>query len=300
MTQDDVTGDIMVMVVSKDITAQVRKQREQTQALQEALMQAQHANSAKTTFLSNMSHDIRTPMNAIIGFATIAASHIDNKDQVRDCLQKVLSSSNHLLSLINDILDVSKIESGKVVLTIGEFTIGDLVTSVDTIIRPMANEKEQNLHTSVTGIKHEYLEGDETRLNQVLINLLSNAVKYTPKGGNIWFRIIGLEQHSSQFEHIRIEVEEKSRRVTVILPKSKITSHEIFEDNIRVFDERDSVFNKITIENYNDFVASQKDSMEQRAIELGLLSSADNNAKNVVRTFLALIPGMDTYALTVK
>ncbi|MDE6914145.1 MAG: hybrid sensor histidine kinase/response regulator, partial [Lachnospiraceae bacterium] len=105
MTKDYDTDDIMVMVVSKEITEQVQKQREQTQALQDALMQAQHANRAKTTFLSNMSHDIRTPMNAIIGFATIAASHIDNKDQVRDCLQKVLSSSNHLLSLINDILD---------------------------------------------------------------------------------------------------------------------------------------------------------------------------------------------------
>ncbi|MDE5863227.1 MAG: hybrid sensor histidine kinase/response regulator, partial [Lachnospiraceae bacterium] len=103
MTKDNDTDDIMVMVVSRDITDQVRKQREQTQALQDALMQAQHANRAKTTFLSNMSHDIRTPMNAIIGFATIAVSHIDNTEQVKDCLQKVLSSSNHLLSLINDI-----------------------------------------------------------------------------------------------------------------------------------------------------------------------------------------------------
>ena len=101
------------MVVSRDVTDQVRKQREQTQALQDALMQAQHANQAKTTFLSNMSHDIRTPMNAIIGFATIAASHMERTDQVRECLQKILSSSNHLLGLINDILDMSRIESGK-------------------------------------------------------------------------------------------------------------------------------------------------------------------------------------------
>ena len=114
MTRDDETRDILVMVVMKEITESVRKQKEQTQALQDALMQAQHANRAKTTFLSNMSHDIRTPMNAIIGFATIAVSHIDNRDQVKDCLQKVLSSSNHLLSLINDILDMSRIESGKV------------------------------------------------------------------------------------------------------------------------------------------------------------------------------------------
>ena len=113
MTQDDDTGDIIVLVVTKDITQQVEKQEEQTQILRDALMQAQHASKAKTAFLSNMSHDIRTPMNAIIGFSNIAISHIDNKEQVKDCLQKVLSSSNHLLSLINDILDMSRIESGK-------------------------------------------------------------------------------------------------------------------------------------------------------------------------------------------
>ena len=135
MTPDDDTGDIMVMVVSKDITAQVQKQREQTQALQEALMQAQHANSAKTTFLSNMSHDIRTPMNAIIGFTTIAVSHIDNQDQVRDCLQKVLSSSNHLLSLINDILDMSRIESGKVQIKEQECNISELTHNLVNIIQ---------------------------------------------------------------------------------------------------------------------------------------------------------------------
>ena len=114
MTQDDRTRDIMVMVVSKDITAQVQKQREQTRALQEALMQAQRANSAKTTFLSNMSHDIRTPMNAIIGFTTLATSHIDNKEQVEAYLGKIMTSGSHLLSLINDILDMSHIESGKI------------------------------------------------------------------------------------------------------------------------------------------------------------------------------------------
>ena len=135
MTWDDDTDDIMVMVVVKEITESVRKQREQTQALQDALMQAQHANRAKTTFLSNMSHDIRTPMNAIIGFATIAASHIDNKEQVRDCLQKVLSSSNHLLSLINDILDMSRIESGKVQIKEQECNISELMHNLVNIIQ---------------------------------------------------------------------------------------------------------------------------------------------------------------------
>ena len=197
----------------------IRKEREKeremhNRQLAEALQAAQVASNSKTMFLSNMSHDIRTPMNAILGFAALLEKDAEKPFKVREYTKKIMASGQHLLSLINDILDVSKIESGKVVLTIGEFTIGDLVTSVDTIIRPMANEKEQNLHTSVTGIKHEYLEGDETRLNQVLINLLSNAVKYTPKGGNIWFRIIGLEQHSSQFEHIRIEVEDNGYGMT--------------------------------------------------------------------------------------
>ncbi|MDE6635396.1 MAG: hybrid sensor histidine kinase/response regulator, partial [Lachnospiraceae bacterium] len=144
MTQDYDTGDVMVMVVTKEITEQVKKQREQTQALQDALMQAQHANAAKTTFLSNMSHDIRTPMNAIIGFTTIAVSHIDNKEQVSDCLQKVLSSSNHLLSLINDILDMSRIESGKVQIKEQECNISELmhnllnILSLNTSPRPRA------------------------------------------------------------------------------------------------------------------------------------------------------------------
>ena len=119
-----------------------------------------------------------------------------------------------MLSLINDILDVSKIESGKVVLTIEEFTLNDLVSSVDAIIRPMAKERGQKFHVEVMGVKHEYLIGDETRVNQILINLLSNAVKYTPEGGNIWFRIIGLKQRSSQYEHIKIEVEDDGYGMT--------------------------------------------------------------------------------------
>ena len=133
---------------------------------------------------------------------------------MEEYLKKIMTSGNHLLSLINDVLDVSKIESGKVVLTIGEFTLNNLVSSVDAIIRPMANARDQNFDVTVIGIKHEYLVGDETRINQILINLLSNAVKYTPKGGNIWFRLIGLPQRSSQYEHIRIEVEDDGYGMT--------------------------------------------------------------------------------------
>ncbi len=190
MTKDDNTGDIMVMVVSKDITEQVRKQREQTQALQDALMQAQHANRAKTTFLSNMSHDIRTPMNALIGFSTIAVSHIDNRDQVLDCLQKVLSSSNHLLNLINDILDMSRIESGKVQIKEQECNISEQMHNLVNIIQPQIKAKQLELFIDTFEVTNENVIADPLKLNQVFINLLSNAVKYTPAGGTVSFRIM--------------------------------------------------------------------------------------------------------------
>ncbi len=190
MTIDDETGDIVVMAVTKEVTEQVRKQKEQTQALQDALLQAQHANKAKTTFLSNMSHDIRTPMNAIIGFATIAVSHINNKEQVRDCLQKVLSSSNHLLSLINDILDMSRIESGKVQIKEQECNISELMHNLVNIIQPQVKAKQLELFIDTFDIANEDVIADSLKLNQVFINLLSNAVKYTPAGGTITFRIL--------------------------------------------------------------------------------------------------------------
>ncbi|MBD5546637.1 MAG: response regulator [Lachnospiraceae bacterium] len=190
MTRDYDTNDIIVMVVTKEITEQVRRQREQTQALQDALMQAQHANKAKTTFLSNMSHDIRTPMNAIIGFATIAVSHIDNKDQVNDCLQKVLSSSNHLLSLINDILDMSRIESGKVQIKEQECNISEMMHNLVNIIQPQVKAKQLELFIDTFDIANEDVIADALKMNQVFINLLGNAVKYTPAGGTITFRIM--------------------------------------------------------------------------------------------------------------
>lgn len=197
----------------------VRREREaerelHSKQLAEALQAAQLASNSKTMFLSNMSHDIRTPMNAVLGFTTLLARDADNPDKVREYTRKITASGQHLLSLINDVLDVSKIESGKVVLNLEEFTLGDLVSSVDAIIRPMAAAKSQHFQVEVKDIRHEYLIGDETRINQILINLLSNAVKYTPEGGHIWFRIIGLGQRASQFEHIRIDVEDDGYGMT--------------------------------------------------------------------------------------
>lgn len=190
------------------------EREEHNKQLKEALHAAQLASNAKTMFLSNMSHDIRTPMNAVIGFTTLLAKEAENPEKVREYTKKIMASGQHLLSLINDILEVSKIESGKVVLSEEEFAMNDLIDSIDAIIRPMAGEKQQEFHVEIRDIEHEYLVGDETRINQVLINLLSNAVKYTQEGGRIWLRFIGLKQHSSQFERIRIEVEDNGYGMT--------------------------------------------------------------------------------------
>lgn len=197
----------------------VRKERDKerevySQQLAEALQAARIASHSKTMFLSNMSHDIRTPMNAVIGFTTLLDRDADNPVKVKEYTKKIMASGRHLLSLINDVLDISKIESGKVVLTIEEFTLKDLVSSIDAIIRPMAKEKKQEFHVEITGIMHEYFLGDATRINQVLINLLSNAVKYTPEYGNIWFRMIGGRQRGVQSEHITIEVEDDGYGMT--------------------------------------------------------------------------------------
>ncbi len=199
----------------RNILREREEERERhNKELTDALHAAQLASNAKTMFLSNMSHDIRTPMNAVIGFTTLLARDAENPDKVRDYTKKIMASGQHLLSLINDILEVSKIESGKVVLNREEFALKDLIASLDAIIRPMAGAKGQEFHVEIEDIKHEFLVGDETRINQILINLLSNAVKYTPDGGNVWLRFIGLKQHSSQFERIRIEVEDDGYGMT--------------------------------------------------------------------------------------
>ena len=197
----------------------LRKEQEEerklhSQQLAEALQAAQIASESKTTFLSNMSHDIRTPMNAVLGFTTLLSKDAENPAKVREYTQKIMASGQHLLSLINDILDVSKIESGKVVLNLEEFSLNDVISSVDAIIQPMAKARKQDFHLEATGIRHERLIGDETRINQILINLLSNAVKYTPEGGHIRFRIMELKQRSSQYEHIRMEVEDDGYGMT--------------------------------------------------------------------------------------
>ena len=167
-----------------------RELAESKDALSDALVAAEHANRAKTTFLNNMSHDIRTPMNAIVGFTALAASHIDNPTQVKDYLGKISVSSQHLLSLINDVLDMSRIESGKVTIAEGEVHLPDIIHDLRTIIHSSITAKQLELFIDTQDVLHEDIITDRLRLNQILLNILSNAIKFTPNGGMISFRVV--------------------------------------------------------------------------------------------------------------
>lgn len=172
-----------------DVTETVERQRLQQQALEDACRVAKHANQGKTEFLSRMSHDIRTPMNAIVGMTAIAGAHIEDTQKVRDCLKKINTSSKHLLNLINEVLDMSKIESGRLDVRANDFSLSNLVQNVFEVCRPMIIEKGHHLTMNISKVRHEGLYGDESRLQQVLVNILSNAVKYTPAGGRLHFSI---------------------------------------------------------------------------------------------------------------
>ena len=158
-------------------------------AAEDALRAAEAANRSKSTFLSNMSHDIRTPMNAVIGFATLAAANVDNTEKVKDYLAKILSAGNHLLSLINDILDMSRIESGRIHLEETEANLSDMLHDIKTIISGQIHAKQLELYMDVIDVTDEDVYCDKTRLNQVLLNLLSNAIKFTAPGGTVSVRV---------------------------------------------------------------------------------------------------------------
>ena len=173
-----------------DVTAVVQEELEQKKTLSDALIAAEHANRAKTAFLNNMSHDIRTPMNAIVGFTALAASHLDNREQVQDYLGKISVSSQHLLSLINDVLDMSRIESGKVTIEEAPVHLPEVIHDLRTIIQANVSAKHQDLFIDTQDVVHENIITDKLRLNQILLNILSNAIKFTPAGGTISFRVI--------------------------------------------------------------------------------------------------------------
>ena len=181
----EVEGRAKYILVLSDRTAD----KQVNQALSNAVAAAETANRAKSTFLSNMSHDIRTPMNAIIGFTTLALSNIDDKERVKDYLAKTLASSNHLLSLINDVLDMSRIESGKIHLEEVEVNLSDVLHDLKTIVSGQIYAKQLELYMDVMDVTDEDVYCDKTRLNQILLNLLSNAIKFTPAGGTVSVRV---------------------------------------------------------------------------------------------------------------
>ncbi len=173
----------------RSVDDEIRSEMEKKSVLEIALMQANRASKAKSIFLSNMSHDIRTPMNAIVGFTTLALNHIDNRDQVEEYLKKIMTSGNHLLSLINDVLDMSRIESGKMHLEEKACALPEILHGLQNIIQGDVNAKQLELCLDTVDVYDEEIFCDKLRLNQVLLNLLSNAIKYTPTGGTISFRI---------------------------------------------------------------------------------------------------------------
>jgi two-component system sensor histidine kinase/response regulator len=177
--------DQLAILISRRVDEQRHEEEQRRQALQSALDSARAASEAKGQFLSNMSHDIRTPMNAIVGMTAIATAHVDDRERVVDCLRKISLSSKHLLSLINDVLDMSKVESGKLSLREEPFNFAQLVADAAELMRPQAEAGQLKLDVHLEPLKKEAVVGDALRVRQVLLNILSNAVKYTPAGGSI-------------------------------------------------------------------------------------------------------------------
>ncbi len=182
-------GKHTIVLGLRSVDDEIRGEMEKKSMLEDALLQANQASKAKTTFLSNMSHDIRTPMNAIVGFTALALTHIDRKEQVEEYLKKIMTSGNHLLSLINDILDMSRIESGKMHLEESPCSLPDILHGLRNIVQADIHAKQLELYIDAVDVLDEEIYCDKLRLNQVLLNLLSNAVKYTRAGGIVSVRV---------------------------------------------------------------------------------------------------------------
>ena len=231
---------VLVAVVSTMIHIQQKKvldlERENNHKLAEALDMAREANRSKSTFLANMSHDIRTPMNAIIGITALIEHDVDNAAKVKEYAKKIEVSSQHLLGLINDVLDMSKIESGKTTLNFVDFSISEMLRRIEILFRPQTDAKNQTLLITKEHIHHEWLNGDSVRLMQVFNNLMSNAIKYTKEGGKIQFFAEECQTNSSVYAKFRFIVKDNG-----------IGMSEEFQD--KIFDsftrEENSVINKI-------------------------------------------------------
>ena len=199
----EINGEKKYVVILSDRT----RERRMNQTLSHALQVAKSANEAKSNFLANMSHDIRTPMNAIVGFSMLLRKNTENPDKVKEYTEKIISSGHHLLSLINDVLDMSKIESGKTSLNPTEFRLAELIEEIHTIVLPQMKMKKLNFEMRSRVRLPEYIVGDRMRINQILLNLLSNAIKYTPEHGSIILTTEG-RQKTASLAQIRFTVED--------------------------------------------------------------------------------------------
>ncbi len=167
---------------------QIKDLERKIAVLEEKLSVAERVNQAKSSFLSSMSRDIRTPMNAILGMTSVGLSHIDEKARVQDCLNKIQTASMHLMSLVNDVLDMSRIDSNRITLSEEDFVLADLIHDISVIVRPQAAWKNQQMEIKIEKIEEENLSGDVLHLRQIIVNIIGNAVKYTPEGGRIEIR----------------------------------------------------------------------------------------------------------------
>ena len=214
----DKDGDDVLVVIISDRTyeQQIRGHME------DALHTAEAANLAKSQFLANMSHDIRTPMNAIVGFSQLLLRHEKNPDKVKKYAEKIVISSQHLLNLINDVLDMSKIESGKTTLNLSDVNIADILQEIDNIIRPQAKQKKQTLIIRSDNVEYGWIKTDKLRLNQILLNILSNAVKYTPEYGMITFEIREMNHTGSQFAKYKFKISDNGIGIGMAITKNLI------------------------------------------------------------------------------
>ncbi|MGN0736007.1 MAG: hybrid sensor histidine kinase/response regulator [Anaerovoracaceae bacterium] len=200
----EINGEEKYVAMLSDRT----KERRMNQTLSNALDVARSANKAKSNFLANMSHDIRTPLNAIVGFSTLLQKYADNSDKVREYSKKIADSGKHLLGLIKDVLDMSRIESGNTCLNLTEFSLSEFVGEIYTILMPQVKMKKLCFEIRSRGILPEGIVGDRLRINQVILNLLSNAIKYTQEGGTVTFTVEGLKKNRRDRAHLRFIVDD--------------------------------------------------------------------------------------------
>ena len=266
-----------VLFISQDITQEKMVEIQSREALKEAYEAADRASKAKTEFLSNMSHDIRTPMNAIVGMTAIAGANIESQDRVIDCLSKITQSSRHLLGLINEVLDMSRIESGKISLSEEEFNLSELADNLVAMAMTGIEMHHHHFEVHLNKIEHEDVSGDSLRIQQLITNIITNAIKYTPDGGNIYFGISEVETTSPDYGCYEFTIEDNG------IGMSKEFQKVLFEPFTRADDKRTS---KIQGTGLGMTIAKNIASMMNGSIEVE--SEIGKGTKFTVKIYLKL------------